>query len=62
MRKAIDALRERFGREGDVEAKQALEDLVDVPDSRRVEKALASVLEDRAAHSRDLYGELKQSH
>jgi hypothetical protein len=58
-RKAVEALRRRFSREGDAEAGQALEGLVEASDSKRREAALADLLEDRAAGSAELLGELK---
>ncbi len=58
-RKALEALRQRFSREGDAEAEQALESLAEVPDSKRREEVLAVLLEDRAARSTELRDELK---
>jgi hypothetical protein len=57
--KAIEALRRRFSRDGDAEAERALDGLAEAPDSVRREKALAAILEDRAARSTDLRDELK---
>ncbi len=58
-RKAIEALRQRFSRDGDTEAERALESLAEVPDSERREKALATLLEERAGESAELREELK---
>jgi hypothetical protein len=58
-RKVLEALRRRFSREGDLEVGQALDGLAEAPDSERREKALAALLEDRAAHSTELRDELK---
>ena len=58
-RKAIEALRQRFSRDGDAEAEQALDGLAETPDSERREEALATLLEERAARSTDLHEELK---
>lgn len=53
-RRAVDALRARFSRDEDAETVDALESLVEAPDSERLEKALAALLEDRASRSTDL--------
>lgn len=58
-RKAIQALRERFARDGDAEADRAVEGLAEAPDSGRREKALAVLLEERAAQSPELRDELR---
>jgi hypothetical protein len=58
-RKAIEALRERFSRVGDTEAGLALDGLAETPDSERREKALATLLEERAGESAELRDELK---
>ena len=55
--KALETLRKRF--RGDSEATKALEALAQTPDSKRREKALADLLEARAAHSPELLDELK---
>lgn len=56
-RKAVEALRRRFS--GDVEAEQALDGVVETPDSKKREKALAELLEARAGESAELIQELK---
>jgi hypothetical protein len=58
-RKATQALRERFSREGDDEAERALESLAEAPDSKRREQALGDLLEERAARSAELREELQ---
>jgi hypothetical protein len=56
-RKAVETLRKRFL--GDLEAEEALEGLVDAPDSERRERALAEMLEARAERSPELLDELR---
>lgn len=58
-KKAFEGLRERFSREGDAEAEQALQHLAEAPDSKPREQALAVLLEERAARSSDLREELE---
>lgn len=58
-RKAIGSLRERFSDGRDIETVQALEALVEAPDSARREKTLANLLDERAERSPQLLNELK---
>jgi hypothetical protein len=58
-RKAIEALRQRFSREGDAEAERVLDGLAETPDSERREKALAALLEEHAGKSAELREELE---
>jgi hypothetical protein len=59
VRHAVDALRERFSREGDQEAQQALERLVDVPDNPELTRSFAGLLDERAERSPELRAELE---
>lgn len=56
-RKAVKALLQRFA--ADTEAEKALEDVVEVPDSEKRQKALAELLEARAGQSAELREELQ---
>jgi hypothetical protein len=58
VRRGLSALAARFSREGDKEAQQALERLTDAPDSPERMRRLAELLNQRAAQSPELRGEL----
>lgn len=57
---AVDSLRGRFSQDGDQEAEQALERLTNVPDSPRLMRSFADLLDERAGRSPDLRVELEQ--
>jgi hypothetical protein len=59
LRHAVDSLRERFSREGDQEARRALERLADVPDSPKLMRSFADLLDERAERSPELRVELE---
>jgi hypothetical protein len=59
VRHAVDSLRERFSREGDQEVQQALERLADVPDSPKLMRSFADLLDERAERSSELRAELE---
>jgi hypothetical protein len=55
-RRAVESLRKRLS--GDTDAEVILDGLLDAPDSRRREKALADILDTRARESSELLEEL----
>jgi hypothetical protein len=59
MRHAVDSLRQRFLHEGDHEAQQALERLADVPDSPKLVRSFAELLDERSERSPELRAELE---
>lgn len=60
LSKLVAAVRRRFSRERDEPAAEALAKVEDVPDSPRLVKALADVVDDRAQKDGDLRAELEQ--
>jgi len=60
VRRAVSSLRERFSREGDQEAQQALERLAEVPDSPKLMRTLGDLLDERAERSPEVRAELER--